>query len=96
MTWKNKFFAWKCEEPKHGDIIDADKKNAKRDCNKKLRYCLYVQSSKLLLVDVFESFQNVCDLDPTHFLFATGLAWSAALKMSKVKLELLNDILLCY
>ena len=38
-------------------------------------HCWYVQSSKLLLIDVFESFRNVCDLDPTHFLFAPGLAW---------------------
>ena len=45
---------------------------------------LYVQSDKLLLVDVFENFRDVCikvyDLDPDYFLSASGLAWQACLK----------------
>ena len=44
----------------------------------------YVQSDALLLVNVFESFLNMCceiyELDPARFLTASGLAWQAALK----------------
>ena len=32
------------------------------------------------------------ELDPVHFLSAPGLAWQAALKKTKVKLDLLTDI----
>ena len=39
---------------------------------------LHVQSDTLLLADVFENFINKCteiyELDPAHFLSATGLA----------------------
>ena len=39
----------------------------------------YVKSDTLLVADVFENFRNkcieICELDPTHFLSATGLAW---------------------
>ena len=56
----------------------------------------YVKSHTLLLDDVFEKFRNMCpkiyDLDPTCFLTATGLAWQAALKKSKVILDLLTDV----
>ena len=45
---------------------------------------LYVQSNTFLLADVFENFRNKCieiyELDPAHFLSATGLAWEACLK----------------
>ena len=57
---------------------------------------LYVQSGTLLLADVFENFRNTCikvyELDPAHFLSATGLAWQACLKKTKIKLELLTDV----
>ena len=57
---------------------------------------MYIQSDILLLADVFENFQNMCleiyELDPAHFLTALGLAWQAALKKIKVKLDLLTDI----
>ena len=57
---------------------------------------MYVQRDTLLLADVFENFRNMCleiyELDPTKFLSATGLAWQAALKKTKVKLDLLTDI----
>ena len=50
----------------------------------------------LLLADVFENFQNMCleiyELDPARFFTTPGLAWKAALKKSKVKLDLLTDI----
>ena len=57
---------------------------------------MYVQSDTLFLADVFENFRNMClkiyKLDPTRFLSAPGLAWQAALKKTKVKLDLLTDI----
>ena len=56
---------------------------------------LYLLSDVLLLADVFEAFCSMClekyGLDPTHSFTAPGFAWQAALKMSKVKLELLSD-----
>ena len=49
-----------------------------------------------MLADVFENFRNMsCKiyvLDTTRFLTAPGLAWQAALKKNKVKLDLLTDI----
>ena len=56
---------------------------------------LYVQSDTLLLADVFENFRDkcidICELDPSHFLPAPGLAWKACLKKTEVELELLTD-----
>ena len=84
------------------DITDADYALAKRISkdfeikNIGEYYDLYVQSDKLLLADVFENFRNMCleifELDPSKFLSAPGLAWQAAFKKSKVKLDLLTDI----
>ena len=57
---------------------------------------MYVQSDTVLLADLFENFRNICleiyELDPAKFLSAPGLAWQAALKKTKVKLDLLTDI----
>ena len=57
---------------------------------------MYVQSDTLLLADVFENFRNKCieiyELDPAHFLSATGLARQACFKKTEVRLELLTDI----
>ena len=57
---------------------------------------LYVQSDTLLLVDVFNSFRNLCiktyKLDPAYFLSLPGLAWQACLKKTGVKLEFTSDI----
>ena len=55
---------------------------------------LYVKSDTLLLADVFESFRNKCieiyELDPAHFLSATGLAWQDCLKKNKGKTRIAN------
>ena len=76
------------------DITDVDQKHAKRVFkrlnNKNLGdyHELYVQSDTLLLANVFENFRNMCvgiyELDPAHFLSASGLAWQACLKKTKL------------
>ena len=55
----------------------------------------YLKSDTLLLADVFESVRKMYletyQLDPAKFLSAPRLAWQAALKKTRVKLELLTD-----
>ena len=50
----------------------------------------------IIVADVFENFRNIFleiyELDPARFLPAPGLGWQAALKIKKVKLDLLTDI----
>ena len=57
---------------------------------------LYIQSDTLLLAGVFENFRNMCiniyELGCAKFLSAPGLTCEAALKKTKVKLDLLTDI----
>ena len=84
------------------DITDADYAYAKRVCKdfgiKSLveYHDLYAQSDTLLLADVFENFRNMCleiyELYPAKKFLAPGLALQAALKKTKVKLDLLTDI----
>ena len=56
---------------------------------------IYVQSNTLLLPDIFEKFGDMCikiyELDAAHFFSAQRLAWQAAFKKPKVKLDLLTD-----
>ena len=84
------------------DITDADYAHAKIVCkdfeikNLGEYHDLYVQSNTLLLADVFENLRNICleiyELDSAKSLSAPGLAWQAALKKTKTKLDLLKDI----
>ena len=57
---------------------------------------MYLKSDTLLLADIFENFRKMrlkfYHLDPANFLSAPGLAWQAAFKKTKVKLELLTNI----
>ena len=57
---------------------------------------LYNRVVVLLLADVFENFREICiknyNPDPAHYYTAPGLAWDAALKVTKVKLELLSNM----
>ena len=57
---------------------------------------LYAQINALLLADIFENFRNTCikiyELAHAKFISAPRLAWQAALKKSKVKLDLLTGI----
>ena len=54
-------------------------------------YNLYLESGTLLLTDKFENLNNMCfkiyELDLAKFLSAPVLAWQAALKRPKVKLD---------
>ena len=85
------------------DITDADYGHAKRVCKDfKIRSLedyrdLYVHSDALLLADLFENFGNIClkihEFNPAYFLSTPGLAWQAALKKLKVKLDLLTVML---
>ncbi|XP_065677374.1 uncharacterized protein LOC136092757 [Hydra vulgaris] len=49
----------------------------------------------LLLAHAFENFRDLCmknyKLDPAWYYTSPGLAWDAALKITKIKLELLSD-----
>ena len=49
---------------------------------------LYLQTDVLLLADVFESFRTTSlenyKLDPCHYYTASGMAWDAALRLTKV------------
>lgn len=57
---------------------------------------LYLSTDTNLLADVFNGFRETAykaySLDPAHYVSAPSLSWSAALKMTKVELELLDDI----
>ena len=57
---------------------------------------MYVHCDTFLLSDVFENFRikfiEIYGLDSAHFFSATGLAWQACLRKTKVELELLTDI----
>ena len=55
-------------------------------------YDLFVQKDTLMLRDVFRSMcLEIYGFDPSHFISAPVLAWQAALKKIKVKLDLLTD-----
>ena len=91
-----------CNELNLKDIFDKDYGHTQKEFKElKLKNLgdyddLYIQSDTLLLADVFENFKNKCieihELDPVTFLSASGLAWQARLKKTRVKLELLTDI----
>ena len=56
---------------------------------------IYLKSDVLLLADVFESFRKMAldtyKLDPAHYFTAPGLSWDAMLKLTGVKLQLIDD-----
>ena len=56
---------------------------------------IYLQLDVLLLAGFFEKFRKTCldfyKLDPFQYYTTPGLAWDAALRMSRVDLHLLSD-----
>ena len=82
-------------------ISDKDYEHAQQVWNSMIEKTLgsyhdvYLNTDVLLLADIFENFRDTClkhyNLDPAHFYTAPGLAWVAALKFTKIKLELLTD-----
>ena len=82
------------------DITDVDYRHAKRAFkifnNKNIDeyHDLYFQSDVLLHSDIFENFRDKCieiyELDPAHFLSASGLAWGACLKKNRNKIRIVN------
>ena len=55
---------------------------------------LYLKSDILLLADIFENFRKTClrycKLDPVHCFTSPGLSWDALVKMTGIKLELMD------
>ena len=76
------------------DITNADYSHAKRVCKhfekKKFRIISWFVCSKCL--KTVEICVEIYELDPRKFLSAPGLAWQAALKKTKAKLDSLTDI----
>ena len=56
---------------------------------------LYLRTDVILLANIFKAFRKVCldnyGLNPAHFYMASGLAWRACLKKTRISLELLLD-----
>ena len=56
---------------------------------------LYLKTDTTILADVFENFRKPClatyGLDPCWYLTAPSFAWDSMLKMTKVRMQFLND-----
>ena len=79
------------------NITDSDYSHAKRICKDfEIKKLGEYHKSDTWIGDVCENFKKmyleIYELDPAKFLSAPGLAWHAALKKTKVKLELLTEI----
>ena len=57
---------------------------------------IYLKYDVLLLAEFFKKFRTTClayySLDAVHYYTAPGLAWNAALRISRVDLELITDV----
>jgi hypothetical protein len=56
---------------------------------------LYLKIDVLLLADIFGNFRELCllnyKLDPAYYFTSAGLAWDAALRYTRARLDLLED-----
>ena len=94
---KNKFYS----KLNDSNISDEEYEHAQKvwkefNCKTMRDYHdLYLKTDVLLLTDIMENYRNICinnyGLDPFWYYTAPGLAWDAALKISKIELELLTD-----
>ena len=95
---KTSFFSrLKQEKVSEEDFLHAQK--VWKECKLKNMgdyHDLYLKTDVLLLSDVMENFRKLCEkhyeLDPAHFFTVPGMAWDAMLKMTGIKLELLEDV----
>ena len=57
---------------------------------------MYSKTDALLLCDVFEKFIKPCleyySLDPSNYFSSPGLSWDAMLKMTKIRLQKIDDV----
>ena len=57
---------------------------------------MYLKTDVLLLANVLENFRDEClinyGLDPAHYFTSPGVSWDAALKKTKVELDLITNI----
>ena len=57
---------------------------------------VYLKTDVLLLAAVFENFRETSlknfRIDPCHYFSVPGLSWNAALKLTKVKMDLITDV----
>ena len=57
---------------------------------------IYLKTNVVLLVDVFESFRDMCllhyGLDPAHYVTLPSYAWDVMLRLTGVKLDTLRDV----
>ena len=64
--------------------------------NQRHYHGLYLETDVLFLCDVFEKFIKTCleyySLNPSHYFSSPGLSWDAMLKMTGIKIELINNI----
>ena len=97
---KDKFFS----SLKNEGISEKDYKKVKNIWNTfKIKtlgeyHDLYLKTDALLLCDVFEKFINTClnyyGLDPCYYFSSPELSWDAMLKMTKIELEHISDIII--
>ena len=76
------------------DITDADYKHSEKVWKdfkiKKSMWLSRPVCSKWYIIDTLHI--EIYEVDPAHFLSATGLAWEARLKKIEIRLGLLTDI----
>ena len=95
---KGNFYSSLCQE----NISDEDYEHAKniwKTFNMKNfgdYHDLYLILDTVLLADCFQKFRNIIHkeygLEPCHFYSIPMLAWSACLKISDIKLDLITDV----